>query len=69
MTLEAIKYKRGQLDILDQLLLPDQSKYISINDTEDAWSAIKKMQVNAALFTIFSSFQFMLSTVNDRYES
>jgi len=45
MTLEAIKYRQGSLDILDQLLLPTQSVYITINDTEDAWQAIKKMQV------------------------
>ncbi|XP_045159097.2 methylthioribose-1-phosphate isomerase-like [Mercenaria mercenaria] len=48
MTLEAIKYRRGQLDILDQLLLPSQSVYISVNDTKDAWNAIKKMQVRGA---------------------
>ncbi|WAR22929.1 MTuncharacterized [Mya arenaria] len=48
MTLEAIRYRRGHLDILDQLLLPTQSVYISINDTEDAWHAIKKMQVRGA---------------------
>jgi len=45
MTLEAIKYRQGSLDILDQLLLPTHSVYITINDTEDAWQAIKKMQV------------------------
>ena len=52
MTLEAIRYRRGQLDILDQLLLPSQSVYISVNDTKDAWNAIKKMQVTC-------SFQFL----------
>lgn len=48
MTLEAIRYRRGQLDILDQLLLPSQSVYISVSDTKDAWDAIKKMQVRGA---------------------
>ncbi|KAL4236412.1 S-methyl-5-thioribose-1-phosphate isomerase [Mactra antiquata] len=48
MTLEAIKYQRGHLDILDQLLLPFKSQYVSINDTESAWIAIKKMQVRGA---------------------
>lgn len=45
MTLQAIKYKRGSLDILDQLLLPDSTCYIPIKNTEDGWQAIKKMQV------------------------
>ncbi|KAL8562321.1 hypothetical protein ACOMHN_037277 [Nucella lapillus] len=48
MTLQAIKYKQGQLEILDQLLLPDTSKYIPITGTEDGWQAIKKMQVRGA---------------------
>ncbi|XP_076462224.1 methylthioribose-1-phosphate isomerase-like [Babylonia areolata] len=48
MTLQAIKYKRGQLEILDQLLLPDTSVYIPISGTEDGWQAIKKMQVRGA---------------------
>ena len=46
MTLEAIRYSDGKLEILDQLLLPLESKYIPINNTEDGWKAIKQMQVN-----------------------
>ena len=45
MSLEAIKYKRGQLEILDQLHLPSSHVFITLNDTKDAWDAIKKMQV------------------------
>uniref|UniRef100_A0A182SJN6 Methylthioribose-1-phosphate isomerase n=1 Tax=Anopheles maculatus TaxID=74869 RepID=A0A182SJN6_9DIPT len=48
MTLEAIKYKAGQLQILDQLLLPGESKYIPIVGVKDGWSAIHKMQVRGA---------------------
>ncbi|XP_005099286.1 methylthioribose-1-phosphate isomerase [Aplysia californica] len=48
MTLQAIKYHRGQLDILDQLLLPDATHYLEIADTDAAWKAIKKMQVRGA---------------------
>jgi methylthioribose-1-phosphate isomerase len=48
MTLQAIRYQRGKLEILDQLLLPDVTQYIAIKDTEDGWSAIKKMQVRGA---------------------
>lgn len=49
MTLQAIKYERGRLQILDQLLLPDTSRYLPIHGTEDAWQAIKKMQVGSTL--------------------
>lgn len=45
MTLQAIKYNYGSLKILDQLLLPHQTKYIDVNDVNDGWEAIKKMQV------------------------
>uniref|UniRef100_A0A182QR25 Methylthioribose-1-phosphate isomerase n=1 Tax=Anopheles farauti TaxID=69004 RepID=A0A182QR25_9DIPT len=48
MTLEAIKYKVGQLQILDQLLLPAESKYIPIASVKDGWDAIYKMQVRGA---------------------
>uniref|UniRef100_A0A182VZ96 Methylthioribose-1-phosphate isomerase n=1 Tax=Anopheles minimus TaxID=112268 RepID=A0A182VZ96_9DIPT len=48
MTLEAIKYKAGQLQILDQLLLPGESKYISIAGVKEGWNAIHKMQVRGA---------------------
>ncbi|XP_067677078.1 methylthioribose-1-phosphate isomerase-like [Haliotis asinina] len=48
MALSAIKYSRGKLDILDQLLLPTQSEYISVKNSEDGWNVIKKMQVRGA---------------------
>ncbi|KAK3086476.1 hypothetical protein FSP39_018951 [Pinctada imbricata] len=48
MTLEAIKYDEGSLQILDQLLLPFKSEYIDVKDTEGGWNVIKKMQVRGA---------------------
>ncbi|KAF3098374.1 S-methyl-5-thioribose-1-phosphate isomerase [Orbilia oligospora] len=48
MALQAIKYSRGTLSILDQLLLPHQSIYISVPDVTTAWNAIKTMQVRGA---------------------
>lgn len=47
MQLQAIKYNPslGKLEILDQLLLPLESKYLQINGVEDGWKAINKMQV------------------------
>lgn len=46
MSLEAIKYTRGHLRILNQLLLPNQSIYEQLNTTNDGWQAIKEMKVN-----------------------
>ena len=51
MSLEAIRYCRGPnggvLTILDQLLLPTESKYIDVKSTEDGWKVIRNMQVCA----------------------
>ena len=46
MALEAIRYKNGNLEVLDQLLLPDETKYIQVKGTKDGWNVIKKMQVS-----------------------
>uniref|UniRef100_A0A2K5ER50 Methylthioribose-1-phosphate isomerase n=1 Tax=Aotus nancymaae TaxID=37293 RepID=A0A2K5ER50_AOTNA len=37
MTLEAIRYSRGSLQILDQLLLPQQSRYEVVGSVCQAW--------------------------------
>lgn len=49
-TLQAIKFDKSsiKLDILDQLLLPYATFYISITSIEDAFQAIKSMQVRGA---------------------
>lgn len=47
-TLEAIKYARGSLALLDQLALPTETKYIDIPTCDDAWTAIKEMNVRGA---------------------
>ena len=44
-TLEAIKYSKGKLKIVDQLLLPHDMHYIDIRSTQDGWQAIRDMQV------------------------
>ncbi|ESO92624.1 hypothetical protein LOTGIDRAFT_190615 [Lottia gigantea] len=46
--LKAIRYDRGNLDILDQLQLPTHTEYIPIKNTEDGWDAIKQMKVRGA---------------------
>lgn len=48
MALQAIKYQRGKLQILDQLKLPYQEIFVDITSSQDAWNAIKKMQVRGA---------------------
>ncbi|KAH8392806.1 hypothetical protein KR215_000627 [Drosophila sulfurigaster] len=48
MSLQSIKYKRGSLEILDQLLLPVVSKYVTVRGVEDGWRVINKMQVRGA---------------------
>ncbi|CAF0812563.1 unnamed protein product [Adineta steineri] len=46
--LKAIQYQRGSLLILDQLKLPDETVYISINTGADAWKAIHTMSIRGA---------------------
>lgn len=46
--LQAIKYSKGDLEILDQLQLPFAQTYVPIRSTEDAWHAIKDMKVRGA---------------------
>ncbi|KAL6716435.1 S-methyl-5-thioribose-1-phosphate isomerase [Lecanora helva] len=48
MVLQAIKYTRGSLLILDQLRLPHEEVYINIGTIQDAWDAIHNMQVRGA---------------------
>ena len=50
MTLEAIKYEEGRLDILNQLLLPAQSIYERVASVEEAWDAIRVMKVFTECF-------------------
>jgi len=48
MVLEAIKYSRGSLKILDQLRLPHVEIYDNVESSKDAWHAIKEMRVRGA---------------------
>ena len=45
MSLLAITYHRGHLEILNQLLLPHESVYEEISCVEDGWQAIRSMKV------------------------
>eukprot|EP01102_Stenamoeba_stenopodia_P003740 TRINITY_DN13895_c0_g1_i1.p1 TRINITY_DN13895_c0_g1~~TRINITY_DN13895_c0_g1_i1.p1 ORF type:complete len:393 (+),score=116.24 TRINITY_DN13895_c0_g1_i1:76-1179(+) len=48
--LEAIRFNKEQneLQLLDQTLLPLEFKYVTINGSEDGWSAIRTMKVRGA---------------------
>ncbi|XP_063216610.1 methylthioribose-1-phosphate isomerase [Bacillus rossius redtenbacheri] len=48
MTLRSIVYENGKLEILDQLLLPNVTKYVRIGGVEEGWRAINSMQVRGA---------------------
>ena len=48
MVLEAIRYQRGHLKILNQLKLPHQEEYDEIHSAKDGWHAIKDMRTRGA---------------------
>lgn len=48
MTLEAIRYRSGSLQILNQLLLPRETVYDEIRSVRDGYEAIKSMKVRGA---------------------
>uniref|UniRef100_A0A8D0GC60 Methylthioribose-1-phosphate isomerase 1 n=1 Tax=Sphenodon punctatus TaxID=8508 RepID=A0A8D0GC60_SPHPU len=48
MSLEAIRYRRGSLQILNQLLLPQQSCFEEIGSVRQGWEAIRAMKVRGA---------------------
>lgn len=48
MVLQAIRYSRGRLEILDQLKLPHSEEYDHIYSSTDAWHAIKEMRTRGA---------------------
>lgn len=48
MALESIRYIDRQLEVLDQLLLPAQNKYVAVKGVEDGWKVINRMQVRGA---------------------
>ena len=61
MALEAFKYTRGKLLVLDQIKLPHVHEYVEVKTTDDGWQVINKMQVctffffeNACTLRIFS---------------
>ncbi|KAI0175481.1 methylthioribose-1-phosphate isomerase [Hypoxylon sp. FL1284] len=46
--LQAIRYSRGRLEVLDQLKLPHEHKYDQVSTSEEAFDSIKSMRVRGA---------------------
>jgi methylthioribose-1-phosphate isomerase len=44
-TLQAIKYSRGKLLVLDQLRLPHEHHYDEVSTAEEAFDCIRSMRV------------------------
>ncbi|KAI9581160.1 hypothetical protein GQX74_011700 [Glossina fuscipes] len=70
MPLQSVKYAPGKLEILDQLLLPVQSKYLAVKGVEDGWKAINKMQVRGApAIAIVGCLSLAVEIFPDTYDS
>ena len=48
MVLEAIRYERGNLKLLEQRKLPYETSWVDIKTCEDGWQAIRDMTVRGA---------------------
>ena len=53
MALRSIVYRGNELKIINQLLLPGELKYEEIKSTEDAFKAIKEMQIRGEYCSCF----------------
>lgn len=47
--LKSIRVSGDQLEIVNQLLLPHTTEFISINSVEDAYDAIKTMKASTTI--------------------
>lgn len=45
MTLNPIKYKRGNLEILNQLEIPEKLEFIPIPDVKEAWEGVMTLSL------------------------
>ena len=73
MVLEAIRYRKGSLQILNQLKLPHQEEYDEISNAEDGWYAIKEMRTRGApaiaiVAALSLAVELQTSTISDKAE-
>lgn len=68
--MENLRYSNSKLEILDQTLLPNEEKWVEIENKEQAYEAIKKLMVRGApAIGIFAGYAMALfSKNNDIYE-
>lgn len=66
MVLEAIRYKRGSLHLLEQRRLPLETEWINVRGVEDGWRAIHDMTVRGApAIAIAAALSLAVELVND----
>lgn len=46
--IESVKWEKNQLTLLDQTLLPEQTRYLSLTAIEEVWEAIQTLKVRGA---------------------
>jgi len=46
--MQSLRYERGTLEVLDQLLVPQSKEYVKVPDAAAAWSVVRTMQVRGA---------------------
>jgi len=67
VALESLKYKRGSLQVIDQLKLPGELVFIEVTNTKDAWAVIRSMQVRGApLIAIVAALGLAVHVHNSR---
>lgn len=54
--LQAIRYERGKLEVLDQLRLPHEFVYNDVSTCEEAFDCIKAMRVRGLSHSHFSMY-------------
>ena len=64
--LQAIKYSRGKLEVLDQLRLPHSYHYDEVSTSEEAFDCIKSMRVRGNYFSRPSASQSNCEFVHSR---
>jgi len=71
MALQSLHYDaNGQFEVLDQLLLPNEIKYVTIKNCVDGWNVIERMQVLVIHFSmsttpLFLSWAVLAAVVHD----
>lgn len=67
--MQSLVYSRGSLSVLDQLLLPQETKFIPVQTSKDAWAVIRSMQVRGApLIAIVAALGIAVAAVSRRNE-